>query len=84
MVPETLKLLVGSVVRWLLNSIFVWLIARGLLTNDESYAFYLWVVGAISTLVWSQIQKLRTVFKIDEALRLPARSSFEDLDKAIG
>ncbi len=78
-----LKLLIGSIVRWLVNSISVWVVAYNVFSNGGYLVFGLGMVGAIGILFWSQIQKLRTVFEVDEALRLPERSSFDDLKKVI-
>ena len=79
-----LKLLIGSIVRWLLTSISVWLVAVNVFNDGSMVMFGLGLSGAIVALAWSQIQKLRTVFELDEALRLPERSSFDDLKKVIG
>lgn len=83
MVRVAMKMLTGSVVRWLLNSTLVWLLAYNFFTNGHWAAFVAWLVGALCVLVWSQIQKFRTIFLIDEALQLPAKSTFDDLGKVI-
>lgn len=83
MIRLTMKMLVGSVVRWLLNSTLVWLLAYNFLTNGHWAAFVAWMLGALCVLLWSQIQKLRTICWIDEALQLPAKSTFEDLGEVI-
>lgn len=83
MKEQMLKLLIGSIARWLLTSVSVWLLAHNVINNGSLITFALWMAGAIASLFWSQLQKLRTVFVIDEALRLPERSSFADLNKVI-
>jgi len=79
-----LKLLIGSIVRWLMTWGSAWVIAHNVYSNGGYLMFSLGMASAIGSLFWSQIQKLRTVFEVDEALRLPALSSFDDLKKAIG
>lgn len=83
MVNETLKLLIGAIVRWLLTATCVWQVAVNVETNDHAAEFILFGLGSLTPLAWSAVQKLRTIFVIDEALRLPARSSFEDLRQVI-
>ena len=78
-----LKLLIGSIVRWLMTCVSVWVVAYNVFSNGGYLVLGLGMLGAIGTLFWSQIQKLRTVFEVDEALRLPERSSFDDLKKVI-
>lgn len=78
-----LKLLIGSIVRWLMTSISVWVIAYNVFSNGSYWVFGLGMLGAVGMLVWSQVQKLRVTFEVDLALLLPERSSFADLEKVI-
>lgn len=78
-----LKLLIGSIVRWLTTCVSVWVIAYNVFSNGGYLAFGLGMAGTIGSLCWSQFRQLRTVFEVDEALRLPERSSFEQLREVI-
>ncbi|HEX9005405.1 MAG TPA: hypothetical protein VGB07_36195 [Blastocatellia bacterium] len=73
----------GSVVRFLLNGLFVWLTARGVITHDQSEAVLLWGAGAIAVLLWSVVQKLRAWLKLDTALALPQNSTIEEVNKRV-
>ena len=83
MMNETLKLLIGAIVRWLIAGTCVWQVAVNLETNGPAANFIVFGAGSLAVLAWSVVQKLRTVFVIDEALRMPARSTFEDLRQVI-
>lgn len=83
MIPELFKSVTGSVVRFLLQSLFVWLTAKGVITADQSNAVLLWASCAVAVLLWSLVQKLRAWLKLDMALALPANSTIEEVHKRI-
>lgn len=83
MVNETLRLVIGAIIRWLLIVSCGYGVAMNLEHNGSIGEFFALCFGGMAGFVWSVIQKLRTVFVIDEALRLPARSSFDDLKRMI-
>ncbi|HMV47028.1 MAG TPA: hypothetical protein PLD20_05810 [Blastocatellia bacterium] len=83
MIPELFKSVTGSVVRFLLNGLFVWLVAKGVITADQSNGILVWLIGAVAVLAWSLIQKLRAHVKLDTALGLPAGSTIEEVNKRI-
>ncbi len=83
MIPELFKSVTGSVVRFLLNGLFVWLVAKGVITQDQSSGVLVWLTGAIAVLVWSLIQKLRANVKLSTALGLPAGATIEEVNKRI-
>lgn len=83
MIPEVLKSITGTVVRRALTSVFVWLAAQGWVTEQDADAVIVWIGATAAVLVWSLVMKVREKIKLDQALRLPAGTSYEALRDAL-
>ncbi|HWQ32534.1 MAG TPA: hypothetical protein VNQ79_06605 [Blastocatellia bacterium] len=77
MIPELFKSVIGSLVRWALAGLFGWLVARGVLTPDQTEALTAAAIVGASALAWSVWQKYRSLVLLKIALDLPANSTLE-------
>lgn len=54
---EMYKAIIGSVIRFLLQGVFVSLVSKGVITHEQGEWLILWAAGAVAVLAWSLWQK---------------------------
>lgn len=89
-IPEIFKTTIGSLVRWILQGLGVWLVAKGVLSEEQADTLLVTVGGiAISGVVlgWSFLQKYIAQKRKAEtaaiALALPSAATPKQLDVAL-
>lgn len=70
---------IGTILRALMAPLVVWLASKGILSESETAQVVLMVGAILTTLIWGVINKFLWSEKVDVALNLPARSTYEDI-----
>jgi hypothetical protein len=74
---------IQSVVRHALAGVFVWLAAKGWITNDLATQLLTAIAATAAVVVWSVINKYGLLQKVDTALGMPANSTPAQLDREV-
>lgn len=74
-----LQAAIGSIVRHGLMFVASYFVTKGIWTEAEATTYVMGASLAIVTTAWAIWQKSKAHAKIEQALRLPAHSSLEDL-----
>lgn len=83
MTNETIKAIIGGLIRTALAGVFSWAVAKGVLTEDQAAQAPLFIAGLLIVGGLSVWNKWRAGKKIETALKLPLGSTIEDLKEAL-
>lgn len=82
-IPELLKSVIGSIVRWALTGVFAFLVSKGVIKPEDSELLLVGIAGGVAILAWSLWQKYKSRLQVVTALALPPTSTDKDLRSAI-
>ena len=77
MIPELLKSLAGSVVRWLLTAVGAWLVSKNIVSESDFNQVVVGIAAGGAALAWSFWNKYKHRLLLLLALDLPAGTSEE-------
>lgn len=72
-----------AVFRWALQGVFVFFVAKGILTQDQGEAMLIGLVGSLATLAWVLWVKYRDRLKLLTGLASPAGTTQAQVEQKI-
>lgn len=78
-----IKVILGVIIRQFAMPVIVWLAATGNISTESAVNVVVGVSAAAIAIVWSFIQKWRSSEVVEAALKAPAGTSREQLNKML-
>jgi hypothetical protein len=69
--------------RWALNGVFVWMIARNIIQPDQTEQIVVGLAGALAMLAWIVWTKIRERRKLVTAMALPSGATEASVEQTV-